>query len=326
MDYEFSFYQEKDFAEIEQLILASYQWEYPVWGLSRHEFTRGLHPHFTGMFGVWERTAGVYRQQGRIVACAINEANDDGSAFFLFDCQARSEEKALLREMLFFAQTTMAAVDVERNVSRVHLRVPAWNQTLSKLAAEAGFYPGEQTERLNILPFPEQAFSPLLPAGYTFADGEQTPDFYLANVHMASFHYGISRVPASERAFHALRKMRHYHPYLDLCVLDPMKRPVAMAIFWYDEKMPYCELEPLGVAWWERRKHLGTAILHEGANRVRKLYPRCQGMLGGDQPFYERIGFVNRAEVPVLNWEITLYPSWNGRSAQRDYASEVVRS
>ena len=41
----------------------------------------------------------------------------------------------------------------------------------------------------------------------------------------------------------------------------------VMAIIWYDESMPYCELEPLGVVRWERRKGIAAAILHEAANR-----------------------------------------------------------
>jgi hypothetical protein len=31
MPYEFSFYKDADFDEIEQIVLASYQWEYPIW-------------------------------------------------------------------------------------------------------------------------------------------------------------------------------------------------------------------------------------------------------------------------------------------------------
>lgn len=57
-----------------------------------------------------------------------------------------------------------------------------------------------------------------------------------------------------------------------------------MAIIWYDEAMPYCELEPLGAVWWEKRKGIATAILHEAANRVQLMFPECSGMLGGNQP------------------------------------------
>jgi len=58
-------------------------------------------------------------------------------------------------------------------------------------------------------------FEVRLPEGYSFADGETTPDFYLSNVHMAAFRYGISAVKEGERAFHDLRQMKHYDPKLD---------------------------------------------------------------------------------------------------------------
>jgi len=87
--------------------------------------------------------------------------------------------------------------------------------------------------------------------------------------------------------------------------------------------MPYCELEPLAVVWWERRKGIGTALLHEAANRVIKLFPQCKGMLGGDQPFYTRIGYEKKAEVAQYHWELEVYISWEKESFDKNYAKEV---
>lgn len=108
-----------------------------------------------------------------------------------------------------------------------------------------------------------------------------------------------------------------------MCVLDELKRPVAMAIIWYDEKMPFCELEPLGVVWWERRKGIATAILHEAANRVQSMFPKCTGMLGGDQTFYQKIGYERKAVFPQYQWELEVYISWEKESYDKDYAKEV---
>lgn len=323
MSYEFQFYQEKDFDEIADIIFSSYQWDYPIFGLSRYEFSRGLHPEFTGIFRAWERTAGVFRDNGKIAACAISEANEESNVFFLFDSKQRAQEPELLKEMIFFAKTTMSSVLESKTTLYTELRVPTWNKVLTELAKACGFQETEGKEKINILPFPSQGFEVALPEGYQFADGRTTPDFYLSNTHMASFNYGLGSVKNCERAFHDLRQMKHYRPELDLCILDPHNRPVAMAIIWYDEKMPYCELEPLGVAWWERRKHLGTAILHEASNRVIRLYPDCRGMTGGDQPFYEKIGYVTQAEIPVFRWETEIYPSWDSRSVDRDYTKDL---
>lgn len=63
MKYTFSFYTKDDFEEIESLILNSYEWDYPIFGLSRMEFSNGLHPKFLRYSDVWERTVGVYREK-----------------------------------------------------------------------------------------------------------------------------------------------------------------------------------------------------------------------------------------------------------------------
>lgn len=64
--------------------------------MSRQEFTKGLHPAFTGHYHAFEHTVGVYKEDGKIVAVVMNEGNYDGEVFFLFDSQERGEEKELL--------------------------------------------------------------------------------------------------------------------------------------------------------------------------------------------------------------------------------------
>ena len=325
MNYNFSYYQEEDFDEIEQLILSSYQWEYPIWGLSRHEFSKGLHPAFTGHYTAWRHTVGIYREQDKIAACVINEGNYDGEVFFLVDSKERGEDRMLLTEMIKFAKTHGAAIKADRRTRYVNLWVPKWNSTLEEMVLQSGFQKGGWSESKNILPFTDEPFEVRLPKGYTFADGNETPDFFLSNTHRFSFGYGGDQHACEhgERAFHDLRKMKHYRSDLDICVLDEYKRPVASAIIWYDEKMPYCELEPLAVVWWERRKGIATALLHEAANRIKKQFPRCEGMLGGDQTFYSKIGFEKKAEVSHYHWELEVFISWEKESYDKDYAREV---
>ncbi len=325
MNYTFSYYTDDDFDEIEQLVLASYGWEHPAWGLSRHEFVKGLHPDFTGQYHAQHHTVGVYRENGAIVACVINEGNFDGEVFFLFDTQKRATDRELLREMIRYAKTNVSGIKEDGITRQLDIFVPEWNTVLKEMLLESGFENIGWSERLNILPFDNQRFDVKLPDGYTFADGNTVPDFYLSNTHRHSFSYDSSQYACEhgEKAFHELRKMKHYRKELDLCVLDPMKRPVAFAIVWYDEQMPYCELEPLAVAWWERRRGIATALLHELSNRVKAMFPACTGMLGGDQPFYESIGYVNVAEARRYHWELEVFISWDARSADKDYAKEV---
>lgn len=325
MGYDFNFYKDEDFDGIEELILASYEWDYPIWGLSRHEFVRGLHPAFTGHYHAWEHTVGVYKDNGKVVACVINEGNYDGEVFFLFDSKERGEDRELLTEMIKFAKTYVTGLKEDGRTRFVKIFIPKWNHVLKEIVLQSGFKEEEWREELYILPFQEEKFDVELPEGYTFSDGDTTPDFYLSNTHRLSFAYGGDKHACEHgaQAFHDLRKMKHYRKSLDLCVLDEQKKPVAMAIIWYDEKMPYCELEPLAVVWWERRKGIATAILHEAANRVKEMFPSCTGMLGGNQAFYKNIGYELKMEVPVFYWELEIIISWEQESFDKDYAKEV---
>ena len=231
MRYEFSFYKEEDFEEIEQLVLASYSFEYPVWGLSRQEFTKGLHPAFTGHYHTFEHTVGVYKEDGKIVAVVMNEGNYDGEVFFLFDSQERGEERELLIEMIRFAKTNVSGIKEDRRTKYIDLYVPEWNITLKELLNEKGFTKEEWSESLYVLPFNDEPFDVKLPEGYTFSDGNATPDFYLSNTHRLSFGYGGEDHACThgEQAFHDLRQMKHYRKDRDICVLDELKRPVEIA-------------------------------------------------------------------------------------------------
>lgn len=316
MSYKFAFYTNDYFDKIQQMILDSYQWDFPVFGISRMEFAAYLHPYFIGMNSVWERTCGVWFDENKIVACAINEVNDEGDAFFIFDSRKRAEDSLLIEEMIFFAKTTMSTVSDDGITRSVTLHIPQWNSTLKNIAEKSGFINNNWDDKLLILPFGNKDFQVKLPDGYVFVTGDEVPPFYAANVHMAAFNYSIKSVKDGEKAFTDLRNAPHYNPKLSLYILDSQKRPVAFANIWYCEKMPYCELEPLGVAWWERRKGLATAILYEAANRVKKLFPQCKGMTGGDQIFYEKIGFIEKARCEQYKWQTEIYPSWDKRSEE----------
>lgn len=325
MKYEFNFYKDEDFDGIEQLVLNSYSYDCPIWGLSRQEFSRGLHPAFTGNYHAWEHTVGVYKLNGKIAACVINEGSYSGEVFFLFDSKERAEDKELLKDMIKFAKTHNFAIKEDRRTHVVNLFVPEWNVTLKEMMKDAGFDRTDYGESIYMMPLKEEGYEVKLPEGYSLADGNTTPDFYLSNTHRFAFGYERTSHACEygEQAFHDLRKMKHYRKNLDLCVLDEMKRPVAMAIIWYDESMPYCELEPLGVAWWERRKGIATAILHEAANRVKKQFPLCKAMTGGDQDFYRSIGYEKKAFCPIFKWELPIYISWEKESIDKFYSKEV---
>lgn len=324
MKYQFSFYTEADYEELLGLAINSYEWEYPAVGLSRIEFAKGLHPEFTGNKKAWQHTVGLYRENGKLAACVWNEGNYDGEVFFLYDSKERAEDEELTKHMLNFAR--MYAINIgeddSRNIS-LDLFIPQWNTTLMRLAKTIGMKKSGWADHYLVLPFEGKKLEVKLPKGYTIIDGNTAPAFYLSNVHRVSFGYGANDRACDHgaAAFEELRTMRDYDKDFELCILDPMGIPVAMAIVWYNPNIPYCELEPLGVVWWERRKGLGTAILHEAANRVMAKYPHCKGMKGGDQKFYTSIGYEEKSEIWPYHWETKVYISWEEESKDQDFTS-----
>lgn len=249
MTYTFRFFTEQDFYLIEKLVLRAYQWEVPLYGLSRHEFSKGLHPAFVECANSWRHTVGIFEESEEIVSCAISEGNYEGDAFFVFDSRDRAQDRELLARMFAHAETHLSTWDSETRERSLYLRIPKWNEVMQDMAKSRGYSTEEKTEKVYILPFPDEPFAVRIPEGYRLVDGRTTPDFYLSNVHMFSFLYGKPVAETGEQGFHELRQMKHYRPELDLCVLDPDGKPVGMAIVWYDGSMPYAELEPLGVVW-----------------------------------------------------------------------------
>lgn len=291
MSYTFRYYRESDDAQVRKLVLASYQWSAPAWSISRHEFCHGLHPAYVGAPGSWRHTNGLWFEGEHLAAAVVSEGNYDGGAFLLFDRVSRMNDRELLDRMLFHAETHIARFESTTGERILDLHVPVQCPVLRDYARERGYEFKGIHDRQNILTFPEGPFEIELPAGFRIIDGTTAPAFYLSNVHAFSFQYGLPHTETGEAAFNHLRQMPDYRPELELVALDPEGKPAGMAIIWYHEAMPYCELEPLGVVWWHRRKGVAKALLWEAANRVRKIGP-ARGMLGGDQPFYETLGFV----------------------------------
>lgn len=299
----FRYYTDDDFLKLEELILESYGWGNPSWGFSRHEFCRGVGSAWANVKDNWRHTVGIWEEEGNVISAVICEGFWHGDAFFLFDSLERQRDEKLLERMFHHAETHLSCFtkDYKNKTRYLHLAVPPEYDLVKKMLKERGYVLSQNTDRSLILPFSGKKFDIVLPEGYTIADGNQTPDFFLSNTHMFSFNYTLPTAETGEIGFHDLRKMPGYKPELDLCILDEDGKPVGIAIIWYNEKMPYCELEPLGVVWWCRRKGIARALIYEAANRVMKMAPKCRGMLGGDQQFYWDLGF----KVETINeiWE-----------------------
>lgn len=324
MKYKFSFYKEEFYDAMIELARKSYAWEVPAVPISRVEFANTINKWFNDSHSAWEKTIGCYFDGDNMVACTWNEACYDGECMLMFDSKERAQEEELLTEMIKHARTYGAGIKEDGMTREVTLLVPQWNHVLQNLLEQKGFEKTEWKENINVLMFEEQPFDVKLPEGYTFADGTLTPPVYLANVHRHAFGYGGTKAAEyGDTAFAKMRQEKHYNPELELCVLDTEKRPVAFANIWYDEVMEYCELEPLVVCWWERRKGIGTALMYELSNRVKQMYPNCKGMEGGDQTFYASIGYQQMAAIDKYHWEAKVFISWDEESADKKYSEWV---
>jgi len=303
----FRYYTDEDFLKLEEFILASYAWGNPSWGLSRHEFCRGVHVAWANVKDNWRHTVGIWEEDGNIISAVICEGVWNADGFFLFDSLERQRDSGLLERMFHHAETHLSCFrrcteDYENKTRHLQVVIPPEYDFVKKMAKERGYTLSQEVDRSLILPLLGKKFDVVLPVGYKIADGNQTPDFFLSNSHMFSFNYTLPTAETGEIGFHNLRKMPGYKPELDLCVLDREGKPVGSAIIWYNEKMPYCELEPLGVVWWCRRKGIARALIYEAANRIMKMAPQCRGMSGGDQSFYWDLGFKVETNNEIWEW------------------------
>lgn len=329
IDMEITFvpYNEAVDLHVLKMVMAAYQWEdHPSFGYSRFLFSKGLHPAFTGHRHAWEQSAGLFRVDGEFASCLINEGVHSGETFFLFADRRWAEDERLLDVMLLHAKTFSAAVREDRKTRHADLHIPHWNAPLRERAMEHGFRATDGSCKQWVLEFKREARdAPRLPDGYRFVDGTQTSGMDLANVHRQSFAYGGDTTPCinGSRAFEELRLVDGYNPFLDLAVLDPLDRPVGIAVVWQHDDLEYCELEPMAVTWWNRRRGIGRALIAEAERRVLSIQPDCKGLLGGDQRFYEATGFVLRSETPIYHWELDVPISWESESGARRFFHEV---
>ena len=243
----FEYYTEKYFYEIEKLILKSYEYDFPLWGLSRHEFCKALHPDFKNCHKVWTESMGVYLDGDNVAAAVLSEGCYEGDAFLLFDSRERAGDKVLIERMVKFAVTYLSKVDDNGYTNMLYINVPDWHAELKEVLLELGFEQQDHKEKVNILHFDKKPYNVNLPEDFYFAE-DIVESFYLSNVHRSSFNYGLPHAENGSDAFSKMRTMKNYDPKLEVVILDDENRPVGFAVGWMSELMPYAELEPMAVS------------------------------------------------------------------------------
>lgn len=324
--YKIRLYIPNDYDDIIKMIIDSYNYECPVVGLSRQVFCKHIYTNFNNYQNAWENTIGIVEdEQGLKVASVWNEGEYDGNQYFLFCDKKYASDTELLKIMIKFTKTYGAKTLSNRQTKVASLFIQPWNDVLLNLAKESGYAATTYHDECFILPFNNKPFDVKLPDGYYFKRGKDVTLRDVTLVHRHSFSYGEGDLAIDKgiNGFSALRSDLYCNPNYTICVYDPNDLPVAFLVGWFIKGMKYAEIEPLAVCWWERRKGIATAIIHELSNIIMEEHPNCTGLRGGDQTFYKKIGFVKMGESICHSWEKEVYISWDPRSEHEDYKNSI---
>lgn len=147
----------------------------------------------------------------------------------------------------------------------------------------------------------DQEFPIALPNGIFFRCGDEVPDRAKAQGHIMAFGYSGTKESARLlQHYGGLREAPGYRPELDLSLVNASEEVVVFCNIFVDEANRIGIFEPVGTHPDHRRQGLGSAVIHEGLNRMRELGMH-KAYTGPMQPFYQELGFEIEEEMVV--WE-----------------------
>jgi ribosomal protein S18 acetylase RimI-like enzyme len=133
----------------------------------------------------------------------------------------------------------------------------------------------------------------ILPAGFSIQHIESRND-------LKKFHRGTELVfnfPDNPDVYQILRQAPSFVPELDLIVLSPDGQIASFGSIWFDQHLSLAEFEPVGTVPEFRKRGLGSALIAEGCNRLRRLRCRKVSVMSwsesaGANRLYQRAGFL----------------------------------
>lgn len=159
---------------------------------------------------------------------------------------------------------------------------------------------------------------------YTFREKDLTtsqnepvilpPGFAIQHIKTADdlkkFHRGTELVfnfPDNPDVYQILRKAPSFVSELDLIVLSPEGEIASFGSVWFDQKLSLAEFEPVGTVRKFRKLGLGSALIAEACNRLRRL--GCQKVTVmswsesvGANRLYKRTGFLPKVKKNYWKW------------------------
>jgi ribosomal protein S18 acetylase RimI-like enzyme len=150
---------------------------------------------------------------------------------------------------------------------------------------------------------PRQNEMVILPPGFTIQHIETDDD-------LKKFHRGTELVfnfPDHPDVYKILRQAPSFWSELDLIVLSPKGEIASFGSVWFDQFLSLAEFEPVGTATEFRKVGLGSALIAEACNRLRKL--GCQKVTvmswsesEGANRLYEKAGFLPKFKKNYWKW------------------------
>ena len=241
--------------------------------------------HFLeSLTGLWETDTGE-------IAGVVNIEHPDltHSGFGEFFIQRHPDHLDLFPKMLDFAEANLR--DPGKN--RLFIYVEPDDQTLRELLEARGFIAFPEKIRfereldLHKRPIPE---TPCLPEGFRLQSMAEDND--LAR-RCKAFGCGFNHEDPLEWpsliSYESLQKAPDYHKDQDIAVVAPNGEFASFCLIWIDTPNHIAMLEPVGTQPEFRRMGLAREAVYEAVRRAADK--GAKRIVGGDQRFYEVIGF-----------------------------------
>jgi ribosomal protein S18 acetylase RimI-like enzyme len=133
----------------------------------------------------------------------------------------------------------------------------------------------------------------ILPPGFSIHHIDSRAD-------LRKFQRGTELVfnfPDNPDVYQILRQAPSFIPELDLIVLSPEGEIASFGSIWFDQRLSLAEFEPVGTVPEFRKRGLGSALIAEGCNRLRRLGCRKAAVMSWSESveanhLYQRAGFL----------------------------------
>lgn len=144
----------------------------------------------------------------------------------------------------------------------------------------------------------------ILPPGFSIQHIDSAND-------LKKFQRGTELVfnfPDNPDVYQILRKAPSFVPELDLIVLSPVGEIASFGSIWFDQTLSLAEFEPVGTISEFRKLGLGSALIAEACNRLRRLGCRKVSVMSwsesvGANRLYERAGFLPKIRKNYWKWD-----------------------